>query len=146
MMILKEKQRGSFNELVKNESPLLMEIREDLVSWKLSGCECNFFAWFMSLGEFLDAQWTRGIFARKSSSYHLKLYFGERQKAKDQAVFGVILLDSKSMKPFIQWEESDLWLGSFTFPDCDEVRDFLFIAFSGILIFLSIYKHHKKFY
>ena len=32
MMILKEKQRGSFNELVKNESPLLMEIREDLVS------------------------------------------------------------------------------------------------------------------
>ena len=101
----------------------------------------------MSLGDFLDAQWIRGIFARKSSSYHLKLYFGERQKAKDQAVFGVVLLDSKSMTHFIQWEESDLCLGSFTFPDCDAVGDnFLFIAFSGILIFLSIYKYRKKFY
>ena len=122
-MILKEKQRGSFNVLVKDESPLLMEIREDLVSWKLSGCECTCFAWFVSPGDFPDTQWTGGIFARKSSSYHLKLYFGERQKPKDQAVFDVVLFDSKSMKHFIQWEESDLCLGSFTFPDCDEMGD-----------------------
>lgn len=72
---------------------------------------------------------------------------GKGRKPRIRAVFGVILLDSKSMKPFIQWEESDLWLGSFTFPDCGEVRDFLFIAFSGnSFIFLSIYKYHKKFY
>lgn len=82
---------------------LLMVIREDLVSRKLSGCECTFFAWFMSLEYFLHAQWTRGLFARKFSSCHPKLCFWEEQKPKDQALFALLLLDSSSMKCFIQW-------------------------------------------
>lgn len=110
---------------------LLSVIREDLVSWKLSGCECTFFAWFMSLGDFLDAQWTRGPFAREVSSCHPKIYFGEEQKPRDQATFAIILW------VWSIYLEGPIWLvlGNFTFCHWNEAGENFLLIFSGHLKF-----------